>query len=487
MKKTLCFALAMAMAIPCSMAKIKKTRDFQILPFADNGSLKMLYDNRQRPQAIYLEGKLYIVFNGGAFLRKKENSRKKAVSKAMAVTYDLRTGKVSKIVTIGRKYSSDHHDGPVIWADNNKRLHVFYGWHHDLGTHLISKKPLDIGSSFDDWSDAPPPAPEMSYPWTSRIYDRKQLVFYRTAGHYSSWTYRISSDNGRTWGGPKNDVIDLDIRGGMTTDWSCYTAKAISRDGNFLHVAFIAYDDFKRPRSPEELASGKLDRSRLYNPLYNNRIPSNYKYNLYYIKINLRTHEVMNDKGEVLQTPLDLKTANSKCMIWNTKWRGGGIVPYILADENGQVSFLHNISDIRHEKSLSYHYVRLADGKWKHTRITSSNHHWNSSCLSRSEGGVLHAYLITGEGYLESGGYMDRYGGGTRIEEWISADNGNTWEKKRDLTPDPAAYAGWKYNNIRPVKKPDGTPVDGMFLFYGWKDKDAPKAKAFLLIDRTGK
>ena len=266
----------------------------------------------------------------------------------------------------------------------------------------------------------------------------------------------------------------------MDTDWSTYTAKEISKDGNYLHVGFVAYDDYKRPRSPEEIASGKLDKTRLHNPLYDNRVPSNYKYNLYYVKIDLRTHEVVNDQGEALQTPVDRATANNKCMIWDTKWRGGGIIPTIRVDENDKVSFLHNLSDVAHEKSLSYHYVRQEHGEWKHTRIAHSNHHWNSGCIAESADGVLHAYLLTGEGYLKVEGDMDRYGGGA-IEEWISTDNGDRWEMNRDLTPDRALYPGWKYNNIQAIKKPDGTVVDGMLLFYGWQDPKAPKARAFLL------
>jgi hypothetical protein len=96
----------------------------------------------------------------------------------------------------------------------------------------------------------------------------------------------------------------------------------------------------------------------------------------------------------------------------------------------------------------------------------------------------LHAYLIVGAGYLDTDGYMDRYGGGT-IEQWTSRDNGNTWKKQRDLTPDKSKYPGWKYNNIQPVTRSDGSIVDGMLLFYGWKHKDAPEAKAFLLDSRT--
>ncbi|MFC1764549.1 BNR-4 repeat-containing protein [Planctomycetota bacterium] len=474
--KRLLFVLVMVHIIPCARAQIREISDLQIVPFGDGGQIKMLYDARQRPQAVYLNNKLHIVFNGGGI----PGDKPKAKTKSMAVTYDPLTRQFSKVVTIG-KASSDHHDGPVIWADRNEHLHVFYDWHHTLGTHLISQKPRNIGTSLDDWSTASPPAPKMSYQWMSRVYDNKQLVFYRTEGHYSSWTYRITGDNGKTWEGPENDVTDLDIRGGMDTDWSIYCAKAVSKDGNYLHVGFIAYDDYKRPRSAEEIANGKLDKTRQHNPLYNNRRVS-YKYNLYYLKVNLRTHEVTNHEAEILQTPINLATANGKCKIWDTQWRGGGIVPSMLVEENDGVSFLHNISDFQHENSCDYYYVRFVNGAWKQTRITDSNHEWNSGYLAKSDDGTLHAYVITGEGYFDSDGYMDKHGGGN-IEEWTSTDQGNTWQKARDLTPDKVKYPSWRYNNIQPVKRPDGTLVDGMLLFYGWKNKEAPEAKAFLLID----
>ncbi len=56
----------------------------------------------------------------------------------------------------------------------------------------------------------------------------------------------------------------------------------------------------------------------------------------------------------------------------------------------------------------------------------------------------------------------------------------------RDLTPDKSKYPGWRYNNIQPVTRPDGSIVDGMLLFYGWKDRNAPEARAFLLHEGPG-
>ncbi len=132
-----------------------------------------------------------------------------------------------------------------------------------------------------------------------------------------------------------------------------------------------------------------------------------------------------------------------------------------------------------------YYYVRRVDGQWKQTPVTNSNHQWNSCHLTRGDDGTLHAYLVVGVGYLDTGRYMDKHGGGS-IEEWTSSDKGKTWKRKRDLTPDPSKYPGWKFNNIQPVVRPDGRIVDGMLLFYGWKDKDTPEARAFLLHEGPG-
>ena len=150
-------------------------------------------------------------------------------------------------------------------------------------------------------------------------------------------------------------------------------------------------------------------------------------------------------------------------------------------DENGEPTFLHVLSE-DNLKTHYYYYVRREKGKWVQTPICNTTLQWNSGYLSRDKDGVLHAYVIVGEGYLE-GGYMDKHGGG-QIEEWISEDKGKSWKKNRDVTPDQESCPGWRFNNIQPVLRPDGTAVKGMLLFYGWKDENAPEAKAFLLDHR---
>jgi len=449
------------------MSTKQEERKADLVPvaFGEGGQIKMLYDRRQRPQSVYLNNKVHIVFNAGGQI----GARPKFPTKPMAITYDLVTREFSEVVTLGPG-DRDHHYGPVIWADEDDYLHVLFGCHRTPGTHLISKRPGNIGTSLDSWEIGAQIAPAISYPTVFRIYDDKELIYYRTGGHTSSWTYRISDDNGKSWAGPSRDVTDIDIRG--RTEWSSYHTALPSRDGKFLHVAFITYDDNKSD-----------DPRRFYNPRYDRAVDNEWKYNLYYVRIGLQTHEVTNFKGESMNTPIDIDQADAKCRIWDTKWRGAGVPPTILLDENGDPAFLHVLSEETLEDH-QYYYVRRAAGRWKQTPVAPSNHQWNSCHLARDDDGTLHAYLIVGDGYLDTGGYMDSYGGGA-VEEWVSADKGNIWKKQRDLTPEESRYPGWKYNNIQPVTRPDGSFVDGMLLFYGWKDEEAPEAKAFLLHEDT--
>ncbi len=452
-----------AQAAPAKMSTWQEQRRANQFPmaFGEGGQIKMLYDRRQRPQSVYLNNRVHIVFNAGGQI----GARPKAPTKPMAVTYNPATREFSDVVTLGPA-KRDHHYGPVIWADEDDYLHVLFGCHSTPGTHLISKQPGSLGSSLDDWSEGPQIAPKMSYPTVYRIYGNKELIYFRTAGHISSWTYRITGDKGRTWIGPANDVTDMDIKGRF--EWSSYQCKLPSQDGRFLHVVFIAYDDNRQD-----------DPRRYYNPRYDRAVENEWKYNLYYVKIDLHTHDVTNFDGERMKTPIDIDQADAKCRIWDTKWRGAGVPPTMVLADNGDPAFLHVLSE-ETLKDHQYYYVGRVDGKWKQTPIAHSNHQWNSCHLARDDDGTLHAYLIVGDGYLDTGGYMDRYGGGA-VEEWVSSDKGNTWKKKRGLTPDESQYPGWKYNNIQPVTRPDGSFVDGMLLFYGWKDNEAPEAKAFLL------
>ena len=139
--------------------------------------------------------------------------------------------------------------------------------------------------------------------------DGKDLIYYRTDGHTSSWTYRMTADNGRSWSGPKNDVTDLDAGGRL--DWSSYQTKIPSLDRKSLHVVYTDYDDNKK----------HFNEQRFFNPKYRTFVSNEWKYNLSYIRIEAESGRVSVGQGRVMETPIDIDTSEQSCEIWDTNWR----------------------------------------------------------------------------------------------------------------------------------------------------------------------
>ena len=453
--------------------------NYQIHPFGKGGQHKMIYDRRQRPQALLMGDHIHLVYNGGA----PASAEKIVKTTPFITTFNLKTGKFSDEIQLPGEPSRDHHYGPIIWADNNDYLNVFSGCHKTPGTHIVSKKPGNIGSSAEDWQMASRIAPSLSYPSASQIFNNQHLIYYRTGEHRSSWTYSTSSDNGNTWQTPENPIVDLNNMDELKNlphkkmdEASSYHTYLASQDRKSIHIAFIYYDDNK----------GNLP-EKSYNPLYKKNVGT-LKTNLYYLKVNLETQAATNFEGREVATPLVLKDANAHCKIWDTHWRGSGVPPDIIIDKHNNPAFLHVLTEEIFEK-LNYYYVRRVGNEWKQTIIAPACHKWNSSHLQMDKQGNLHAYLLMDDGYFESKGkgVMNNHGGGTRIEEWISVDSGNTWSKKDILFTARGEYSNWRFNNIQAVKTKDGKIKEGIFLFYGWEQKrgEANQAKAFLLTKQN--
>lgn len=439
---------------------------YDIIPFGENGKFKMLYDRRSGQQALQKGDKIYIVYNGNS--ERSEKGVKNDKAKPLFISYDLKKGTFSSAVPLG-KADSDHHFSPVLWMDNNERLHVYHGCHKTPGTHLLSKD-----NKASAWLKTAALSESVSYPTVYNIANGKQLMYFRHSGHRGAWTYRISADEGKSWQGPKNFVTDMNMGDDLTDkapeemdEMSSYQSTALSKDGKTLHVVFSHYDDNK---------SGIPE--KFYNPRYGSKKNLGIKFNLYYVKINLENEQVSNFAGETLKTPIDLKAANEHCKIWDTDHRGAGIPAQVYLDENDRPSFLHVLTEDSPEE-CNYYYVSFENGKWRQTLICKSGHEWNCACMYK-EDGVLNAYLLTG---ARLNSFMDKHGGG-KIEKWTSSDQGRSWVKKHDVFSKESPYANWRFNNIKPLVDARGNVRKGMFIFYGWNENKST-AKAFLMIDKS--
>ena len=419
-----------------------------IIPFADNGGLKMLYDNRQYPHAVTLGEKMHVVWRGEDGM-------------PFCAYYDLQARSFSEpaLLTEGyedeidaRKYRQDHHFAPVIWSDQEGYLHTLFGCHRTTGIHLVSKKPGDS----TQWRRGIDFSESISYPKIHRIYDDKTLVYTRYSGHLGFWQYHVSNDGGNTWQGGGRPVVNLgaEPQDGLHAAFSgSYNTTAVSEDGTKLHVAFIW---------------------KVEDPLHNNRYDAFLndhlqRYNLYYLYVDLPSGRGFNIDGEEVELPIRKKIADEKCLVWDTKERVAAVGPSICLDENDEPAFLLPVSEETPTDS-SFYFVSRKHEKWRKTRITKTLHPFNASCLQLDERGVYRAFMITGSGEKIIKEGMDEYGWGQRVEEWVSEDQGLSWKLRSDLTPIP----GMRYQNIQFVSDELERERRDLFLFYGWRDAESP-------------
>ena len=419
----------------------------EAVAFADNGGLKMLYDNRMYPQAVADGESVFIVWRGEDGL-------------PYLCRYDLkeRTFSERQMILKGRedtikakKYRKDHHYAPVIWMDWEGHLHVLAGCHNSAGLHLISKEPR----SAEEWTEGETPSEIMSYPKVHPIYKARTLVYFRHEGHLGAWQFRYSSDSGRSWYVPARTVVDLN---GMPQDGQhaahagSYNTTLVSGDGTELHIAFIW---------------------KVEDPVFNERYQRmltdhTQRYNLYYLKVHRPSGEAFNIDGEKITLPLRKRVADERCLVWDTEERVAAVGPSICLDGAGQPCFMLPVSG---ETPLDSHFyfVRRREGEWKKVRLCPTLHPFNASRLERLPDGEFRAFLVAGSGekVVEEG--MDEYGWGQRVEEWVSSESGTKWERRRDLTPVP----GMRYQNPQFVATKDGGIVPGLLLFYGWKDAES--------------
>ena len=404
----------------------------------------MLYDKRMYPQALEQQGQLYLVWrakNGFPFMR----------------SYDLETGRFSEPVNLLKgmedqidapKYKRDHHYAPIVWNDTGGYLHVLFGCHGNSGgVHLVSKHPRGIA----EWRQAPDIAASISYPKAHRVHGNQTLVYFRHKGHLGYWTYRVSGDGGKTWEAPATPPIDMNLEpqdGYLAEHAGSYHTTRVSRDGRTLHVAFIW---------------------KIEEPVFNSRYKDllhdhTQRYNLYYLKVDLPSGKAYNYEGNQLETPVRKLVADQQCLVWDTDQRVAAVGPSIYLDDNDDPYFLLPVSDETPYRSRFY-FVKRGKDRWLKTPIARTSHPFNSCHLDRAADGRFRAFLVTGEGESNSEDDMDRYGWGSKVEEWVSDASGENWKLARDLTPKP----GYKYQNIQFVSRDLRDRVKGLLLFYGWQ------------------
>ena len=424
--------------------------------FADDGALKMLYDNRMYPQAVESDGEVFVVWRGNRglpWIRAYDLAERRFGEPRMLLEG---TG----IEVDAGRFERDQHYSPVVWAEADGRVHVAFGFHRTPGFHLASARPDEIGS----WDWLPVISDSVSYPQVHRIAGDKTLVYFRESGHLGFWTYRVSDDAGRTWVAPASPVIDMDAlphESPLASHAGSYQTTRVSADGRTLHIAFIW--KVEEPVGSERYGGVLHDYTR--------------RHNLYYVRADLESGKVFNAQGKELPRPVNFATAQRDCLVWDTEGGSASVGPSIALGPRGEPYFLLPVSGDTPYASTFY-FVRMEEGKWKQSPLASTGHPFNSTHLVRNHDGSFSAFLIAGEGEANEESEMNRYGWGDRVEEWRSDKTGAGWHRARDLTP----HGGMRYQSVKFVRGASGETLDGLLLFYAWSGSG--QGSAFLLDER---
>ena len=426
-------------------------------PFAENGALKMLYDNRMYPQAVEHDGRVHIVWRGDGGM-------------PWMRSYDLESRRFSepRILLSGSdlefdadRFGRDQHYAPVIWAGTDGRVHVAFGFHRTPGFHLAADPSADSGR----WERMPEISHSVSYPQVHRVAAGATLVYFRESGHLGFWTYRTTRDGGLTWSRPDMPVIDMDSpprESPLAAHAGSYQTTRVGADGRTLHIAFIW--KVEEPLESDRYGGVLHDYTR--------------RHNLYYVRADLVTGDVFNVHGKKLPRPVNFATAQRDCLVWDTEGRSASVGPSIALGPAGEPYFLLPVSG-RSPYASRFHFVRFEEGKWVRTPLAKTGHPFNSTHLDRRSDGSFRAFLIVGDGEAHEEGEMNRYGWGDRVEEWVSDPSGANWKRSRDLTPEP----GLRYQSVKAVHSSDGRAVDGLLLFYSWNRTGS--GTAYLVDERN--
>ena len=405
--------------------------------FAENGCEKMLYDIRMGPQALFHDGVIYCVYQSGA-----EGPEGHPHLRA----YDVDKRSWSEEIRLGTVSKYDHHFCPVVWVDNRDHIHVLYHCHGGAGTHLVSARPRAINA----WSDGHDIAPSISYPRVVVLPGGRWLMYSRNFGHMGYWVFR-TSDDGVRWSDSIPVVdFDRDPHSNMDTWAGTYHSFCVDAIGTGLHISFNTFNEREGVR-------------KIPNPLYGRHVSHCQRYNLYYAHVDIATGKLTTIEGTSIDAPMN-KLAGEACKVWDSGDRLAN-QPAIVDDGNGQPLMLLPMTGDTSPWRGHYFYVRWKEDEWRYTSMAEINNIWDGCWLLKEPAGELAALVATGE----VDGSRLVYGGGSRIEKWVTRNGGESWEVGADLT----AVDGMLFNNPRPVVMSSGGELDGFFTVFGWEGPDS--------------
>lgn len=187
-------------------------------------------------------------------------------------------------VSLGTSGSSDDHNQLVIVTDDTGKYHVFGACHDGPLRHWISNSAHDPTA----WTELGNTDSVASYPNAYVFSDGAMIIFYRTGGHVSDWAYRISTDDGATWGSETSFITG-------TGNYAWYLSSKQNGDDVYIDVIWEDHNNTNSSPAPD----------------YKNR----YGHYLFKLNWNGSAISATNMAGSSQTIPLTNSTLTANCTV----------------------------------------------------------------------------------------------------------------------------------------------------------------------------
>jgi len=302
--------------------------------------------------------------------------------------YDHDLNVLSDPVTINTEASLDDHDAPAILILSDGKILVFYGHHN--GTLYVKRS--TNAEDITAWGGAVTVDTTTSYRQPMLLSTGDIWVFYRydPTATYRPWCYKVSDDNGDTWGS-RTTLIDFGD--------GYYIYAHVIKAGTTIHLAWW----------PREM-------------------PADVWENVYYIYSPDNGSTWRTRAGDTKTPPID---ATEGDLVYDTPVNGKTFVADIQLDgsNNPYIAFVDDYKSDPADARIAFY-----DSGWETHLICDSS---------------VPASGLTGGIVIDENDVMAVYVGIdvsaiSEIQKWTSGDGGDTWAKSADIT------TGSTYQNMRP-------------------------------------
>ena len=383
--------------------------------FAEDGGIAAT-SGLINPHAWHRDGKTYVVYQGdmnAPTITFYDHRKPKGERWAPAV----KTG----VNPLGNR---DTHGAPSMLIDVQGYIHVFYGSHGRRQMYSRSKRPYDI----TEWDKMPPVSPQMTYPCPAMLNNGTMVLIGRGGGHVRPWVELTSSDSGKTWSKAR-PIVDF-------RPHALYGTVKPGADGKTVHFTWSlqAKGDLLKGTSTERFSTGRGKYG------YGNTVIDN-RHHCFYMRRD-QQGRWYNVQGEQLQTPIDIKTAYEKCLVYRGDWPLHGQHGTMGIDKGDKPHIVFLVGKMPADKAkwhtnnvnYTYNYARWDGDRWVLSDITTTDSIWDmGQAVFPKPDGSIDVYLVAHGSRTDDDRLTTKGRIGGNIEHWRSEDHGQTWKKVEDI------------------------------------------------------